>query len=68
NTNARPNIDATVGLNIAEQTFTYKLRGIVYYGHSHFISTLIDNNDSVWVYDGITNNGISLYIGKLNDI
>ena len=39
----------------------YWLTGVIYFGSFHFTSRLISENDSVWKYDGQSNNGVPIF-------
>ncbi|KAJ7280137.1 hypothetical protein C8J57DRAFT_1174800 [Mycena rebaudengoi] len=45
-----------------------RLRGVVYYGASHFTSRIIIPADGVWFHNGIMTKGTSVYEGALTDL
>ncbi|KAF9487049.1 hypothetical protein BDN71DRAFT_1354672, partial [Pleurotus eryngii] len=39
----------------------YCLKGIIYFGRSHFIARFLDQAKHVWHYSGLDNNGMLTY-------
>ena len=54
-------------ISIENTETSYKLRGIIYFGDSHFIARVISDNDMVWFHDGITTGHNLIYEGMLNN-
>jgi len=46
----------------------YKLRGIAYYGASHFTARVIQDNGMVWYHDGLQTGTNLVYEGTLNNL
>jgi len=47
-------INHSLMIPINENNFTYKLRGIIYHGESHFTARIITPAGLVWFHDGMT--------------
>ena len=60
-------LDSIVTVSINNTMTSYKLCGIVYFGHSHYIAHVITENNMVWFHDGITTGHDLIYEGMLND-
>ena len=43
----------------------YVLRGVIYYGSSHYVTVLVFGNGQLWHYDGMRNDGCMQLIGDL---
>ena len=56
----------TIAINNAD--VLYKLRGIIYYGDSHFTSHVIFDNSMTWFHDGIATRQSLIYEGILSNI
>ncbi len=46
-------ISHTIVAPFSERSYTYKLRGMIYFGSAHFTSQYVDQNEDVWYHDGI---------------
>jgi hypothetical protein len=51
--NQQLQINWTFCICINNNRYTYELRGIIYYGDSHFTAHVISNNGMIWFHDGI---------------
>lgn len=54
-------INSKISVDIQAQGVPYILKGVVYFGRSHFICRYIDREGKVWVYDGLSNYGSMEY-------
>jgi hypothetical protein len=61
-------IDQTFCIHINNDEFVYQLRGIVYYGDSHFTARVIYNNGMIWFHDGIATKQSLLYEGTIQNL
>jgi hypothetical protein len=61
-------ISCNFKVSISNQDTSYKLRGIIYYGDSHFTSRVIYDNGMVWFHDGITTGKTLIYDGMVQDL
>ena len=52
---------------VNNEEFKYELRGIVYYGNSHFTSHVVTNNGMIWFHDGIATCQSLLYEGTIQN-
>ena len=50
--NARPNVQFC--LTHISGAIMYRLRGLIYWGHFHFVSRIIDKSGQVWFHNGMT--------------
>ena len=64
----KPFIDPVFNVNINEQNITYVLNGVIYFGHYHFTSRIINKSGLIWFHDGITTGNDVIYEGTLNNI
>ena len=60
--------DPVLTIAVYNQPTQYTLKGIIYFGHSHFTSQIILNDNSVWYHDGMTTGHKLLYHGQINII
>ena len=56
-------IDHDFHIYINNEECVYQLRGIVYYGNSHFTARVVYNNGMIWFHDGIATGQSLLYEG-----
>ena len=49
----RPYINRTISKVVEDNTVSWDLLGIVYYGHHHFTTRYRDKHDGMWFHDGI---------------
>ncbi|KDQ25067.1 hypothetical protein PLEOSDRAFT_1047729 [Pleurotus ostreatus PC15] len=57
-----PNVlDHKIYIHANGNQVKYHLKGIIYFGRSHFIARFIDKAKRVWHYDGMDNNGMLIY-------
>ncbi|KIL54149.1 hypothetical protein M378DRAFT_93063, partial [Amanita muscaria Koide BX008] len=61
-------IDAVLNVSILGGDTTYKLRGIIYFGDSHFTSRIINDNGMTWFHDGIATGDSVAYDGMLDKL
>ncbi|EJD37259.1 hypothetical protein AURDEDRAFT_73413 [Auricularia subglabra TFB-10046 SS5] len=54
-----PPLELLIGNN------TWKLHGLIYYGHYHFVSRYIDNSGQIWYHDGMYNQGRACLEGSI---
>ena len=57
----------TFTISIENTETSYKLRGIIYFGDSHFVARVIFDNGMVWFHDGLTTGHNLIYEGMLNN-
>ena len=48
-----------------QNNIPYVLRGVVYYGSSHYVAVLVSREDQLWYYDGTRDGGAMQLIGDL---
>ncbi len=63
---ANVKISSSLNINVNESVKHTKLRGIIYYGHNHFISRIITGTNQIRFHDGITTGSQTIYEGLLN--
>ncbi|KAA1480111.1 hypothetical protein DENSPDRAFT_789969 [Dentipellis sp. KUC8613] len=63
-----PKLSLTMSIGTKEDKFSYKLRGICYFGQAHFTSRIISKKGDVWYHDGITTKEKCIHEGQLKDI
>jgi hypothetical protein len=55
-------------ISISNSNILYKLRGIIYFGDSHFTSHIIYDNGMVWFHDGIDTGQTLKYEGMIHNL
>ncbi len=60
-------IDHSFCIYVNNEEFKYEIRGIVYYGDSHFTSRVVTNNGMIWFHDGIPTCQSLLYEGTIQN-
>lgn len=61
----RMQISHKVDVDMNQQQYTYKLRGLIYFGDFHFTSQFVSGNEGVWYHDGIETNRRCQFQGSL---
>ncbi|KAJ3887030.1 hypothetical protein GG344DRAFT_56406, partial [Lentinula edodes] len=64
-------IDNVVHLTYNNEDFVYVLKGVIYYipMREHFVSRIVSSENVIYIYDGMTNNGVPvLEYTNVNDI
>ena len=53
-------IDNVVHLRYNNEDFVYVLKGVIYYipMREHFVSRIVSSENVIYIYDGMTNNGV----------
>jgi hypothetical protein len=65
--NQQLQIDYNFHISINNEEFMYELRGIVYYGDSHFTARVISNDGLIWFHDGIATGQSLRYEGTFQN-
>jgi hypothetical protein len=63
-----PTFNSSITIEVNNQTFVYKLRGILYYGNGHFTSRIVTSTGHIWFHDGISTGSSTEYEGTLTSI
>ena len=61
-------INTSFNVTIDDNEYTYKLRGIIYYGDFHFTSRIIYENGMTWFHDGMITMDRLIYEGVIENI
>ncbi|TRM55965.1 hypothetical protein BD626DRAFT_414891, partial [Schizophyllum amplum] len=61
-------IDPSFVVDIAGSVEKYQIKGVIYFGNSHFIMRVWKGMEDVWTYDGMRHNGDFRYEGKSSKI
>jgi len=60
-------IDSSVSINASDGIRKeYQLKGVIYFGNSHFVSVVALEDGQLWFYDGMKHGGAMQYIGSLH--
>ena len=60
-------IDSSVSINTSDGIRKeYQLKGVIYFGNSHFVSVVALEDGQLWFYDGMRHWGAMQYIGCLH--
>ncbi|KLO09503.1 hypothetical protein SCHPADRAFT_833954 [Schizopora paradoxa] len=60
-------ISHKVNIEMNQQLYTYKLRGLIYFGDFHFTSQFVSENEGIWYHDGIETDRRCNFKGNLSD-
>lgn len=60
------NIDSSFIIKKDNVNHIYTLKGIIYYGHSHFTSQIITQDKQIWYHNGISLGHSMIYEGLLD--
>ena len=61
-------VEGTIRTDIFDENLhSYKLKGLIYFGHSHYTCRYIDCNGYVWYSDGLFANGIFTNEGHMSN-
>ena len=63
-----PIINSSIRLNGNGTRYEFVLKGIIYFGGSHFTSRIVGNDDHTWFHDGAVTGIHSQYQGMLNNL
>ncbi len=55
-------------VQLSSGTYTFKLKGLIYFGGFHFTSQFIDKNNGVWYHDGVETDQTCQFQGQLNNL
>jgi hypothetical protein len=59
-------INYEINVPVSDSNIKYKLRGIIYFGDSHFTSRVLLDNGTIWFHDGIVTGQKLVYDGIAN--
>jgi hypothetical protein len=63
-----PSINPSIYLNRNGTRYEFGLKGIIYFGGSHFTSRIVGNDEHTWFHDGVVTGIHSQYQGMLNSL
>lgn len=61
-------IEDSLHIEVSDIQYRYQLRGLIYYGDSHFTSRIIDPSGMTWFHDGMVTGAQMEYEGYLPSI
>ena len=61
-------ISQTIVVQLNGSSYTYQLKGMIYFGSAHFTSQFIDRNNAVWYHDRIETGQNCEYQGQLHTL
>ncbi len=61
-------ISHKIVVQLNSRSYTFKLKGMIYFGSFHFTSQFVDNNDGVWYHDGVETDQGCQFQGQLHTL